>query len=278
MDSQSVRWSLIARYTLLILLSIIFLAPFYILIRNAFMTRAEIAAFDWIFFPESLQWNNLTDLFSDPIAPMASGLWNSAIISTFQVAGELLFPALAAYGLAKIPFRWRNIVFVITLIALMVPPTAIFIPAFLVVDQLGWVNTLQGIIVPRIFNVFNLIIFRQFFLAFPKDIEEAGQVDGLNYWGIFWRLVVPNSVGIFVALGSISLLRSWNGYLWPLVIGQSKDTWTVQVVLSTFMTAQTINLPALFMGSLVAVLPMVIVFFLLQRFIVQGVTSTGLKG
>jgi len=265
-------------YAFALLIAFIYLIPFYIIARNALMTKAEVAAFDWILWPQQAQWENIVNLFNDPLAPMATGLKNSAIIAFFQVIGQLFVTSFAAYGLARIKYRWADQVFYIILIALMVPPAAIFVQMFLVVDRLGWVSTFAGLIVPGIFNVFSVFIFRQFFLDFPRELEEAGKVDGLGYFGVFFRIVLPNSVGVFIALGTISLIKSWNAFLWPLVVGQSKDTWTIQVVLSTFLTAQTINIPALFMGAAVGILPMILIFFFVQRYLVQGVSTTGLKG
>jgi len=264
-------------YALLIGLAIVYLIPYYIIARNALMTQREIAAFDWILWPSQIQWRNLIDLFNDPIAPMGIGLKNSAIVSIFQVAGQLIVTSMAGYGLARIRYKWADAVFFLVLGALMVPAAAIFVQTFLVVAEMGWVSTMQGLIIPPMFYVFSAFIFRQFFLDFPQDLEDAARVDGLGHLGIFWRIVVPNSTGIFVALGTIGLIRAWNSFLWPLVVGQSRDTWTVQVVLSTFMTAQTINLPALFMGAAVGILPMLVIFFLVQRYIVEGVKTTGIK-
>jgi multiple sugar transport system permease protein len=224
-----------------------------------------------------MQWQNLVDLFNDPIAPMGIGLKNSAIVSIFQVAGQLIVTSMAGYGLARIRYKWADAVFFVVLGALMVPAAAIFVQTFLVVAAIGWVSTLSGLIIPPMFYVFSAFIFRQFFLDFPQELEDAARVDGLGHFGIFWRIVVPNSTGVFVALGTIALIRSWNSFLWPLVVGQSRDTWTVQVVLSTFMTAQTINLPALFMGAAVGILPMLVIFFLVQRYIVEGVKTSGIK-
>ena len=265
-------------YLVAVGVAVVYLVPYYIMLRNALMTQREIAAFDWLFWTKEMQWGNFVALFNDPVAPMGRGLWNSAVISVLQVGGQLIVCALAAYGLARIQFRWSNEVFYLILGALMVPSAAIFVQSFLVVAYLGWVNTLQGLVIPGVFSAFTIFIFRQFFLDFPQDLEDAARVDGLEHIGIFWRIVVPNSVGVFVSLGVLALIRSWNAFLWPLVIGQTKDTWTVQVVLSTFLTAQTVNLPALFMGTLVSVLPVVLLFFLVQRYIVEGVKLSGVKG
>ena len=267
----------IPTYTLLIILSVIYLIPFYIIMRNALMTQREIAQFDWIFWADSPQWSNLIDLLNDPIANMKVGLKNSALVSFFQVIGRLLISALAGYGLARSKFKWADYVFYFILVAMMVPSAAIFVQTFLVVSYLGWVSTLAGLVIPGMFDVFSVFIFRQFFLDFPKELEDAALVDGLGSFGIFWRVVVPNSTGVFISLGTLGLIKSWNSFLWPLVVGQSRDTWTVQVVLSTFLTAQTINLPALFMGAALGILPVLAIFFIVQRYIVEGVKVTGIK-
>ncbi len=265
-------------YGLLIALTILFLIPFYVVVRNALMTQRQITAFDWIPFAIPPHFENLDALLNDPNAPMLSGLKNSAIIGVLQTFGQIAIAAMAGYGLARIPFRWSNLVFYFTLITLMIPGAVTFVPTYVLVAWLGWVNTLQGIIVPGLFNVFAAFLFRQFFLDFPSDLEDAGRVDGLGYWGIFWRLVLPNSTGILISLTAINFIANWNSFLWPLVIGQESSSWTAQVVLSTFLTAQVINLPALFMGATITILPPLILFLFLQRYIVQGVRLSGIKG
>src|SRR5690606_34849086 len=133
-------------------------------------------------------------------------------------------------------------------------------------------------LVPGLFSGFATFLFRQFYLDFPAELEEAGRLDGNSYIGVYFRLLLPNSLGIMAALGVLSFIGSWNAFLWPVIVGQSPETLTVQVVLSTFLTAQTINLPALLSGAAVGAAPLVIVFLLLQRYIVQGVRMSGIKG
>lgn len=265
-------------YLTAIILAMVFLVPFYVIARNALMTQREVANFDWILWAEEPQFENASNLFSDPIAPMGTGLRNSTIMSVVQVTGQLLLCSLAGYGLARIQVRYANLVFYFIMGALLVPSAAIFIQSFLVVASLGWVNTMQGLAVPGIFSAFTTFVFRQFFLSFPTELEDAGRVDGLGDLGIFFRIVAPNSIGIFIALGTLAFIRAWNSFLWPLVVGQQRDMWTVQVVISTFLTAQTIDLPAIFMGAAISVLPILMLFFVVQRYIVQGVTASGIKG
>ncbi len=264
-------------YVVLIMLSILFLIPFYIIFRNALMTQAQITSFDWVWLPIPPQFSNFAALFNDPSAPMATGLRNSAIIAIVQTFGQMFIASLAGYGLARIPFRWSNQVFYAMLITLMIPGAVTFVPNYVIVASFGWVNTYQGLIIPGMFNTFAAFLFRQFYLDFPQDIEDAGWVDGLGYWGIYRHLLLPNSIGILVALGAITFIASWNAFLWPLIIGQTPNWWTVQVVLSTFLTAQTINLPALFMGAAVAVTPLIIIFLIMQSYIVEGVALSGVK-
>lgn len=269
----------IARYVLLIGLALLFLLPFYIMIRNALMTQEEITAFDaWQWLPKSLEWVNIRTLFSDESINFSRAMFNSALLAVVNLIFQTLFASMAGYALARIPFRGSNVIFYLILLTLMIPGAVTFVPTFLVVNALGGIPTLWGIVVPGLFSAFGTFLFRQFYLSFPTEIEEAGRLDGNSYFGVYWKLLLPNSMGIMAALGVLSFIGSWNAFLWPLIAGNSPDTRTIQVVLSGFLTAQTINLPALFAGAVVGALPLVIVFLLLQRLIVQGVTMSGIKG
>lgn len=268
----------IVRYAVLIALSLVFLFPFYLIARNALMTQAELSSFEWAWLPETPQWGNLRTLFENTDAPMGTGLRNSAIIAGVNLVLQTLFAAMAGYALARIPVRGKGLAFGVILSTLMVPSAVTFVPSYVLVANLGLVSTIWGILIPGLFNAFATFLFRQFYLDFPVEIEEAGRLDGLGYMGIFWRLLLPNSLGILMALGIISFINSWNAFLWPLVVGRSRESWTVQVVLSTFLSGQTINLPMLFMGAAVGALPLVLVFLVMQRYIVEGVRLSGIKG
>jgi multiple sugar transport system permease protein len=265
-------------YALLIVLAILFLIPFYLIVRNGLAAESEITSPNWTFFPSVLHFENIQELLNDPEVPFLDGMINSAIIAVLQTAGQILICALAGYGLARIPYRWANPIFFAILLTLMIPFAVIFVPVYVIVSYLGWVSTIQGLIVPGIFSGFTTFLFRQFFLSFPHELEEAGRVDGLGYWGTFWRVVVPNSYGIIAALSVITFIASWNAFLWPLVVGQDASAWTIQVVLSNFLNAQVLNLHELFIGATIGILPLVIIFFFLQRYIVEGYKQSGLKG
>ncbi|MCQ9178048.1 carbohydrate ABC transporter permease [Streptomyces sp. IBSBF 2953] len=255
-----------------------FLIPFYLLIRNALSTDAEITGENWKFFPTDIQWGNISELFTDETVPFGQSLWNSAIVATLHTAGVLLVCSLAGYGLARIPYRHANKVFYAVLGTLMVPTAVTFVPSFVLVSSLGWVDTYRGLIIPGLFSGFTCFLFRQYFLGFPKELEEAARVDGLGYWGAYWRIVVPNSLNFFAAMATITFINGWNSFLWPLVIGQDPGSWTVQVALSNYMTNQTVIFHLIFMATAFSILPLVFVFLFLQRWLVQGIAQTGIKG
>lgn len=257
--------------------AVIFLIPFYLLVRNGLSTNREITAPGWTFFPSSVQWANIPELFNDPAVPMLRSMINSLVVSTVQTVGTVVLASMAGYGLARIPFRHANFVSGLVLATLMIPAAVTFVPTFVMVSSLGWVSSMRGLIIPGLFQALAAFLFRQHFVNFPRELEEAGRIDGLGYFGTFWRIVVPNSLPFFAAVSTITFIGSWNAFLWPLVIAQDPDSWTVQISLSTFLTAQTINLHELFVAAAFSILPMMLVFLGLQKFIVQGVESTGIN-
>jgi multiple sugar transport system permease protein len=270
--------SALLRYLALVISTVLFLLPFYLILRNAISVDSDITAPGWTLFPRAIHWENFRELFTDPSVNIGQALGNSAIVAVLQTAGMLLLCSMAGYGLARIPYRWATPIFYAILVTLMIPPAVTFIPSFIIVSQLRWVDTYQGIIVPVLFSGFTTFLFRQYFLNFPHSLEEAARLDGLGYFGAYWRIVVPNSGAFFSAIAVITFINNWNQFLWPLVIGQDSSKWTVQVALSTFLTAQTINLHELFLAAAVSIAPLVLVFVALQRYLVQGVAETGIKG
>ncbi|KUM76091.1 carbohydrate ABC transporter permease [Streptomyces curacoi] len=258
--------------------ALLFLVPFYLLIRNSLSTDSEITGENWKFFPTDIQWGNITEPFDDTTVDFAQSMWNSLVVGVLHTVGILLICSLAGYGLARIPYRHANKVFYAVLFTLMVPAAVTFVPSFVLVSSLGWVDSYRGLIIPGLFSGFTCFLFRQYFLGFPKELEEAARVDGLGYWGAYWRVVVPNSLNFFAAIATITFINGWNAFLWPLVIGQDPSAWTVQVALSSYMTNQTVNYHLIFMATAISILPLLFVFLFLQRWLVQGIAQTGIKG
>ncbi|MFC9614547.1 carbohydrate ABC transporter permease [Streptomyces sp. NPDC056938] len=266
-----------ATYLVLCLLAVVFLIPFYVLVRNAFMTTPEVTATDWHWLPSSLNWENFSSLFDNPERPFGRSLANSLLIAVISAPVSTLLASMAGYALARINVPGRGVVLSLIVGTLMIPQAVTFLPTFVVVGSMGGVNTMWGLIAPGLFNAFAVVLFRSFYLSFPAEIEEAGRLDGLSYLGVYGRIILPNSVTMIASLGALSFIEAWNSFLWPLMIGQDPESWTVQIALSSFLTSQTVNLPELFAGTAVAILPLVIMFLVAQRHIVQGIAMSGLK-
>ena len=264
------------RYVVLSLLAALFLLPFYVLLRNGFSSERLMAAAQWRWLPDEVNLTNLRELFANDSIRMARSMANSAVVAVVQTLATVVISALAGYGLARIDHRLSRLVLGLTVLTLMVPAAVTFIPSFVLVSTLGWISTLRGLIVPVLFSAFATFLFRQFFLGFPRELEEAAYIDGAGYWRTFWRVVMPNTYGICAAIGTITFIGSWNAFLWPLLIGQDRDFRTVQVALSQFMSSQRVDTPQLFVGAAVAILPVLLVFLFLQRYLVQGVERSGI--
>jgi multiple sugar transport system permease protein len=273
---RSSRPVVVMRYALLVVLAALFLLPFYVLLRNAFSSEIGMASAHWQWIPDKLNLDNLKALFANDSVGIARALLTSAVVSIVQTAATVLISALAGYGLARIENRLSRLILGMTVLTLMVPAAVTFIPSFVMVSTLGWISTLRGLIIPLLFSAFATFLFRQYFLSFPKELEEAAFIDGAGYWRTFWRVVMPNTYGICAAVGTITFIGSWNAFLWPLLIGQDRNFRTVQVALSQFLTSQRVNMPQLFIGATVAIIPVMLVFIFLQRYLVQGVERSGI--
>jgi multiple sugar transport system permease protein len=264
------------RYGVLVVLAVLFLLPFYVLLRNGFASDRLMASAQWRWWPDRINGDNLRELFANESVQMGRSLLNSAVVSVVQTVATVVISALAGYGLARIDSRFSRLVLGATVLTLMVPAAVTFIPSFVLVSTLGWISTLRGLIVPVLFSAFATFLFRQYFLGFPHELEEAAYLDGAGYWRTFWRVVMPNSGGICAAVGTITFIGAWNAFLWPLLIGQDRSFRTVQVALSQFLSSQRVDMPQLFIGATVAILPVLLVFLFLQRYLVQGVERSGI--
>ena len=224
--------------------------------------------------PERL---DLTAVLGNPNLGIVPALLNSTVVAVTQTVLTVVISLMAGYALA----RWRTpaskAVLGLTVFTLMVPAMVTFIPTFVMVSSLGWISSYRGLIVPVIFSAFATFMFRQGFLDFPRELEEAAALDGANTWTTFWRIVVPNAMGTVAAVGTITFIGAWNAFLWPLLIAQDASMRTIQVVLSQFMTSQGTRYPEMFTGALIRIVPALIVFVFLQRWLVQGVEQSGLK-
>jgi multiple sugar transport system permease protein len=271
------RWGDRLVLYVLALIAFVFLAgPLLWMFSSSLKPRADVLANPPTLVPETFRWDNYTDVFDQ--VPFARYLLNSLIVASVVTVVALLLHSMAAYSLARLRYPGRNFIFVAILSTLMVPFTAIVVPLFIIVDWLGWVDTYFGLIVPMIPHAFGIFLLRQFYLSVPRELEEAAIVDGASLVRVYWHIVLPLSRPVLAALGIFFFLANWNNFLWPLIVTQSSDLWVVQLGVQQFTGQRGDQYNLIMAASTVAALPTLILFFVLQRRLVEGIKLTGLKG
>jgi multiple sugar transport system permease protein len=198
--------------------------------------------------------------------------------ATAHAALVVATSALAAYALARMEFRGKRLVFGIIIATLFVPPVILVIPNYEIVGRLYWLDTLTAVIVPTAANAFGVFFLRQFFISLPKELEESASVDGANIWQTFFKVVLPLSKPALATLALLSFLTNWNDFLWPVYVLFSPELQTLQAGLSTLQSANAIRYDLLMAGAVIASAPVLILFVFAQRFIIEGVSSSGVKG
>jgi multiple sugar transport system permease protein len=229
----------------------------------------------WI--PDPFVWSNYPR--SLEALPFGQAYFNSFYISVVVVAFSLLTASMAAYAFAKIDFPFREPIFLLFLATLMVPYQVTIIPLYLVMGQVGWVDTHWALIVPpSLFNAFGVFMLRQFIRSIPKEMEEAAIVDGASRLTVYWRIILPLVVPALAALGIFVFLGSWNAFFHPLIFLNSPEKFTVPLLLNQFRGQYTVDWALLMAGSAIAVIPVLVVYVIGQRQIIEGITLTGLAG
>ena len=221
---------------------------------------------------------NYSRLFSSQQTPIARWFVNSLAIATISTVLVLTVDALAAYAYARMDFRGRNILFGMMLLTLFVPGFMFLIPNFLTINYLHLINNWAGVILPGLAGVFGVFFLRQFFEGLPKELEEAAMIDGANQLQVFYKVVLPLSRPALATLAVITFLASWNDFLWPLLILKDRNLQTLPPGLRTLQSAYTSEYGLIMSGAVLVAIPVLILYMLLQRYIVQSIASTGLKG
>lgn len=254
--------------------SIIFLLPLYLLLRNSLSTQAEITSVHWEILPHHLQWKNFTALFTDPLLPFAHSLGNSLIISFAITLGVILLSAMAGFAFARSSSPVSHILWILVMGSLLLPATISFVPSYIMIASFGWIDSMHGIIIPSLFQAFAVLMYRQFFHNFPQSIEEAAYLDGLSSWKVLWTIIMPNALPITASLATLIFLQSWNAFLWPFIVAADPQSWTIQLSLSTFLSAQSSNFPELFAGTVISLIPSLLIFLGLSHYMIQGIELT----
>lgn len=262
--------------TVLAICSATMVSPFVWELLTSTKSLGEATRVPPVIVPSEWRWTNFGRVFD--AVPFGQQFLNTVIVTVLRVAGQLLFCSLAAYAFARLRFRGSNVLFLLCLSILMVPSQLYVIPQYQIMEQLEWLNSLKALTVPGLFSAFGVFLLRQFFLALPRDLEDAARIDGCNPLQTYWYVMLPLVRPGLVALGVLTTIWSWNELLWPLIVNTDPGKMTLSAGLASLQGQRLTDFPVLMAGAIMASVPMIILFAVMQRQFIASIASTGVKG
>jgi ABC-type glycerol-3-phosphate transport system permease component len=267
-------------HLLAILLGIMLMLPFFWALSSSLKQVHEVRQIPPVLLPAVPQWKNYTDILANPL--FRAWIWNTVFLTVIATAGVVVSSSLAGYAFARFRFPGRNLLFSITLATMLLPGYVLLIPNFMLFWKLGWLNTYLPLTVPFWFgSPFFIFLFRQFFLTIPLELDEAARIDGASYPRIFWSIMLPLSGPVFATAAIIEGISQWNSFLRPLIILNRPESYPLSVGLRYFVVTPGDGLPKdhlLMAASVMMTLPVILLFFVGQRYFVRGVVMSGIKG
>lgn len=263
-------------HLILIVGAIVMVTPFFWMVSTSLKSFAESMKVPPNLVPSVLHLENFANVIEK--INFTRYYVNTIAITVGRTVGQLLLCSLAAFAFARLRFPGNNVIFVGILSVLMVPSQVVLIPSFVLMRELNWIDTFYALIVPGIFSAFGTFLMRQFFLTIPKDLDEAAKVDGSSLFGIYWRIFLPLARSALISLAIITVLAAWNDLLWPLTMTSSDEMRVLSIGISSFQGQHGTDYPLLMAGALMATLPMILMFILLQRYFIEGIAVSGIKG
>jgi multiple sugar transport system permease protein len=263
-------------YLALIVCAAAILLPFYWMVMSSLKTNNTVFTVPIQWVPEAFQWHNYVDIFTR--SDMGTWLKNTLVLSVAVTFLQVLTGSFAAYGFAKTRFPGRDVLFLVYIGTIAVPWQAYMIPQFVLFSKLHLTNSLWAIIALQAFGAFGVFLMKQFYETVPEELSEAARLDGLSEYGIWRRVMLPLSVPALASLTLLTFVNTWNDYLGPLIYLRNPDLWTIQLGLRTFISQYNAEYALIMTGSVLSVLPIAIIFLLGQRYFVEGIATSGMKG
>jgi len=264
-------------YLILIVAGILAMIPFVWMILASFKTAAEIRQFPPTFWPHEWTLSNYTTIIQDPKLPLLTFYKNSLFIAGMNVITVLFVSSLLGYIFSKFEFPARNIIFWYILATMMIPAQVTMIPGYLILAEVGLLNNLWGLILPSAIDAFAIFLMRQFIMTVPNDLIYAARVDGASEFRIYWSVVLPQVKPALATLGMLTFMFNWNAYLWPLIVLTEQSKRTLPIILTWYSTQHSSQQNLVMAAAVLMVIPVLIIFALAQRWIVKGLTLTGVK-
>jgi ABC-type glycerol-3-phosphate transport system permease component len=268
--------ALFLMYAVMILLALAMLFPYYYLVINSFKGTRGFAADPYSLIPKTFSMESI--LYAWNTGRISIYLRNSAMYATIVVIVQTLISSLAAYAFARIQFPGREVLFWGVLATMMLPYSVLLIPTYLIVWWLGLANTVFGVVVPGFASAYTIVMLRQFFLNIPLELEDAARIDGCSRLRIYFQIILPLAQAALVTVAIFTFIGEWSSFLWPLVVLSSDKLYPITVGIALFRGEHSLYYDRVFAASLLATFPLLVIFFLGQRYIIGGISLTGLKG
>lgn len=272
-------WRVLKRvllYLVLVAASLVMVVPFLWMLSTSLKPDQYVLSIPPQFVPRPLTLESYSRLFE--IFPILRMFFNSLFVAVATTIGQIAVSAMAAYAFARMHFKGRDALFLLYLATLMIPFQVTITPLFILMRYLGWINSYQGLIAPGIFSAFGTFLLRQFFLTLPKDLEEAAFIDGASHFTVFTRIILPLAKPALATLAVFAFMASWNAFLWPLFVVRNEQLMTLPVGLATLHGRWLTQWNLVMAGSVITVIPMLIIYMMAQKYFVRGVVLSGLKG
>lgn len=267
------RW---ASYILLSTVSIVMIFPFIWMVFTAFKGNQEVYVYPPTFFPQEFHWENFSHVLET--VPFVRFYFNSLLVTILITVSQVVTSALAAYAFARLEFFGKNFLFILYLATLVIPNQVTMLPLFLLVSRLGWIDTYQALVVPFLANAFAVFFLRQFFAGLPRELEDAARVDGAGRLRILIQIILPLARPALATITLFIFLAEWDSYLWPLIVTNSQAMRTLPIGLRFFVEESGAQLNYMMAGALMAIIPIMLLFFVAQRQFIEGIAMTGTKG
>lgn len=267
-------WQRLALHGVLIAFSVLMVAPFFAMLLVSLIPQQAFMARDFSIGQWSL--HNYAETLR--VVPFGRYYLNSTLVSVTATLGQILISSLAAFAFARLRFRGRDTIFMLYLATLMIPFPVTLIPNFILMNRLDWYDKYQALIVPALFSVFSTFLLRQYYRGLPLELDEAARLDGASSFRVWWQIILPLSGPVLAALAIFVFQGVWNDFLWPLVVTNSETMRTIPVGLSTFVGQYSTAWGLLMAGSVIALLPVLVIYILAQKWFVQGITLSGMGG
>lgn len=263
-------------YLLASAIALLMVGPFLWMVATAFNLPREAMAYPPRFIPSRLYLGNFGDALTE--APLLRSMANSTFVAVCVILANLAVSSLAAYSFARLRFPGREKVFLLYLSAMMIPFQVTLVPVYLEVAALGWVDTYKAIIIPGAVSVWNIFLLRQFFVTIPQDYEDAARIDGTSRLGFYWRILLPMSRPALATVTLFTFMGSWNSFLWPLIVLSTPERFLVQQGLQYWRSQRYDIVSQLMAATTISIIPILVVFVVAQRNLIEGMVLTGLKG